>query len=66
MRRQYDVRKIAERRLEVGAFFLVNVERSEGTKAPLVNGAPLGHGSLRLEHQDVIEIAGVKMEYLKE
>ena len=46
--------------------FIVNVERGEGTKAPLVNGAPLGHGSLRLEHQDVIEIAGVKMEYLKE
>lgn len=46
--------------------FIVNVERSEGTKAPLVNGAPLGHRSLRLEHQDVIEIAGVKMEYLKE
>ena len=46
--------------------FIVNVERSEGTKAPLVNGAPLGHRSVRLEHQDVIEIAGVKMEYLKE
>lgn len=46
--------------------FIVNVERSEGAEAPLVNGAPLGHRSLRLEHQDVIEIAGVKMEYLKE
>lgn len=46
--------------------FIVNVDASDQSNAPLVNGTPLGHRSLRLEHQDVIEIAGVKMEYLKE
>lgn len=46
--------------------FIVNVETSAEAKAPLVNGVPLGQRSMRLEHQDVIEIAGVKMEYLEE
>ncbi len=35
------------------------------TAVPIVNGTPIGYRSYLLRHQDVIEIAGVRMEYLR-
>ena len=47
--------------------FIVHVDGGEDNAAvPVVNGAPIGYKSRLLKHQDVIEIAGVRMEYLQE
>lgn len=46
--------------------FIVHVDGGpDNQKVPVVNGTPIGLKSCLLRHQDVIEIAGVKMEYLK-
>jgi pSer/pThr/pTyr-binding forkhead associated (FHA) protein len=46
--------------------FIVHVDGGADNKAvPVVNGTPIGYRSYLLRHQDIIEIAGVKMEYLK-
>jgi pSer/pThr/pTyr-binding forkhead associated (FHA) protein len=45
--------------------FLVHVDGGENNaKRPIVNGAPIGVKSQLLADQDVIEIAGVRMQYL--
>ncbi len=47
--------------------YLVHVDGGTGDRTPpLVNGSPIGHKSQRLEHEDVIEVAGVKMQYLQD
>lgn len=46
--------------------FIVHVDGGkDNTAVPVVNGTPIGFRSYLLRHQDVIEIAGIKMEYLK-
>lgn len=46
--------------------FIVHVDGGADNKAvPVVNGTPIGYRSYLLRHQDIVEIAGVKMEYLK-
>lgn len=41
------------------------VTHGEGAQFPLVNGQPVGAGPHPLNDRDVIEIAGVKMEFLR-
>ncbi len=44
--------------------FIIHVDGGKDkTKVPLVNGEPTGFKSRRLEPGDIIEIAGVQMEY---
>ena len=43
-------------------YFIVNVE-SEPNDYPLVNGASIGPQARRLEDNDVIQLAGVKMGF---
>lgn len=46
--------------------FIVHIDGGENnTAVPIVNGTPIGYRSYLLRHQDVIEIAGVRMEYLR-
>lgn len=46
--------------------FIVHIDGGESnTAVPIVNGTPIGFRSYLLRHQDVIEIAGVRMEYLR-
>ncbi len=47
--------------------FIVHVDGGEDDRAvPIVNGTPIAYRSYLLRHQDVLEIAGVKMEYLQQ
>lgn len=39
------------------------VARVEGNGVPTVNGAPFGHDGVLLTHQDVLELAGLKMRF---
>jgi len=50
---------VIERRPQ--GYFLVHVE---GDTGPLVNNAPIGARAHRLEVQDVIEVAGIRMTFL--
>lgn len=43
-------------------FFIVPVESTDG-KAPTVNNTPIGQAATKLNNNDVIEIAGVKMGF---
>ena len=46
--------------------FIVHIDGGDNnTAVPIVNGTPIGFRSYLLRHQDVIEIAGVRMEYLR-
>ena len=46
--------------------FIVHIDGGDSnTAVPIVNGTPIGFRSYLLRHQDVIEIAGVRMEYLR-
>ena len=45
--------------------FIVHIDGGESNTVPIVNGTPIGFRSYLLRHQDVIEIAGVRMEYLR-
>lgn len=46
--------------------YITHVDGGESdTAVPIVNGTPIGYRSYLLRHQDVIEIAGVRMEYLR-
>ena len=46
--------------------FITHVDGGASDAAvPIVNGTPIGYRSYLLRHQDVIEIAGVRMEYLR-
>lgn len=44
-------------------FFIVNVDSGPKGKFPLVNGTPIGPQAKRLNDNDVIELAGVKMGF---
>ena len=44
-------------------FFIVHVESGEGHKAPKVNGDELSGQARKLEDNDVVELAGVKMGF---
>ncbi len=46
--------------------FITHIDGGDtDTSVPIVNGTPIGYRSYLLRHQDVIEIAGVRMEYLR-
>ena len=46
--------------------FITHIDGGDSdTAVPIVNGTPIGYRSYLLRHQDVIEIAGVRMEYLR-
>ena len=46
--------------------FITHIDGGDAdTAVPIVNGTPIGYRSYLLRHQDVIEIAGVRMEYLR-
>ena len=46
--------------------FITHIDGGDAdTSVPIVNGTPIGYRSYLLRHQDVIEIAGVRMEYLR-
>ena len=46
--------------------FIVHIDGGDANASvPIVNGTPIGYRSYLLRHQDVIEIAGVRMEYLR-
>jgi pSer/pThr/pTyr-binding forkhead associated (FHA) protein len=44
-------------------YAVVTVERGTRSQPPMVNGEPIGPGARRLNDNDVIEIAGVKMGF---
>ena len=44
-------------------FFVVHVESSEGGKPPTVNGEALGGQARKLEDNDIVDLAGVKMGF---
>lgn len=44
--------------------FLVHVDGGAGDAKPLVNGTRMAGNSQKLSNEDVVEIAGVKMQYL--
>lgn len=46
-------------------FFIVHVESGEEGKAPEVNGQPLGDQARKLEDNDVLKLAGVKMGFYR-
>ncbi len=46
-------------------FFIVHVESGEGNKAPRVNGEELSGQARKLEDNDVVELAGVKMGFYR-
>jgi predicted component of type VI protein secretion system len=46
-------------------FFIVHVESGEGHKAPKVNGEELSGQARKLEDNDVVELAGVKMGFYR-
>ena len=46
-------------------FFIVTVDGGEDGSSPLVNGAPIGAQARRLNDNDVIQLAGVKMGFFE-
>ena len=46
-------------------FFIVHVESGEGNKAPKVNGEELTGQARKLDDNDVVELAGVKMGFYR-
>ncbi len=44
-------------------FFIVHVESGDGNKAPAVNGEPLTGQARKLQDNDVVDLAGVKMGF---
>jgi pSer/pThr/pTyr-binding forkhead associated (FHA) protein len=46
-------------------YFIVHVESSEAGDYPLVNGQPIGAQARKLNDNDVVQLAGVKMGFFK-
>ena len=46
-------------------YFIVHVESSEQGDYPLVNGQPIGAQARKLNDNDVVQLAGVKMGFFK-
>ena len=46
-------------------YFIVHVESGKEDDYPLVNGAPIGPQARRLNDNDVIQLAGVKMGFFE-
>jgi hypothetical protein len=44
-------------------YFIVHVDSGKSDDFPLVNGAPIGGQATRLNDNDVIQLAGVKMGF---
>ncbi len=44
-------------------YYIVHVESGEEGDFPLVNGAPIGAQARKLEDNDVVQLAGVKMGF---
>jgi hypothetical protein len=55
---------VISRRAE--GYFLTHIEGEAGgsPKFPIVNGDPIGPRSYQLRNHDVIELAGIKMEFV--
>jgi len=46
-----------------GAYYIVHVDSSKENEFPLLNGTPIGAQATRLNDNDVIQLAGVKMGF---
>lgn len=44
-------------------YFIIHVEGAPGGRTPIINGKPTGTQATKLNDHDVIEVAGVKMEF---
>ncbi len=44
-------------------FFLIHVDGGPNNNVPKVAGSPIGSNAHRLNDHDIIEVAGVKMEF---
>ncbi len=44
-------------------YFFLNIDASENTAPPMVNGEPVGPKARPLQDHDIIEVAGIRMEF---
>ena len=45
-------------------YFIIHIEGGSNEKTPIINGEEIGAKATQLNNKDVIEIAGVKMEFI--
>lgn len=45
-------------------YFIIHVEGGPNNQTPIINGDPIGTQATALNHNDVIEVASVKMEFI--
>lgn len=44
-------------------YFFLNIDASDDTSPPMVNGKPVGAQAKALQDHDIIEVAGIRMEF---